>query len=105
MIKLNCTNRRREMAMDEAFAGGICRCKHCGTMLWNYNPNYPQWVYPFASAIDTKLPVPPEHRHTMLDYKVSWAEVADGPTERHYPRYADISIEEWHKAHGLYGKR
>jgi len=79
-------------------------CKHCGTMLWNYNPNYPQWVYPFASAIDTKLPVPPEHRHTMLDYKVNWVEVAEGPTEKHYPRYADVSIEEWHKAHGLYDK-
>ena len=40
----------------------------------------------------------------MLDYKVSWAEVPDGPTEKHYPRYADVSIEEWHKAHGLYDK-
>lgn len=79
-------------------------CRHCGTMLWNRSPLYPDWIYPFASAIDTPLPTAPEHRHTMLDYKASWVEVPEGPTEQHFPRYPDQSIAEWHKARKLYGK-
>jgi hypothetical protein len=32
MITLICTNCRTEIEMDDAFAGGVCRCKHCGTI-------------------------------------------------------------------------
>lgn len=79
-------------------------CSHCGTMLWNFNAKYPQWIYPFASAIDSDLPVPPQHNHIMLDHKPGWAEVPEGPDEAHYPRYPDISIEDWHKTRDLYAK-
>lgn len=79
-------------------------CRHCGTMLWNYNPLYEQWIYPFASCIDTPLPVAPEHRHTMLKHKVSWAEVPEGPGETRHEQYADVGIEDWHRQRGLYGK-
>ena len=24
-------------------------CKTCATMLWSFNPNYPDWVYPYAA--------------------------------------------------------
>jgi hypothetical protein len=77
-------------------------CKHCGTMLWNYNPRYGSWFYPFASAIDTPLPVPPERAEIMLDYKPSWCEVPEGPKEKHFARYPDEGIEDWHKKRGLY---
>jgi len=77
-------------------------CSNCGTMLWNYNPNYGQWFYPFASAIDTPLPVAPEHNHIMLAYKANWVDVPDGATEKHYDYYPDDSIESWHKDRGLY---
>ena len=73
-------------------------------MLWNFNPLYGQWIYPFASCIDTPLPKAPEHRHTMLMHKAPWVEVAEGPTETLHQQYADLSIEEWHKERGLYGK-
>ncbi len=80
-------------------------CKHCGTMLWNFNTKYPDWIYPFATAIDTDLPAPPAHRHTMVDHRVSWAELPpEGPDEALYGRYPDNSIEDWHKIRGLYGK-
>jgi hypothetical protein len=79
-------------------------CKHCGTMLWNLSPLYPDWIYPFASAIDTPLPAAPEHRHTMLDHKAPWVEVASGPGEQHFPRYADEGIEDWHRTRGLYAR-
>jgi len=77
-------------------------CTNCGTMLWNYNTRYPDWIYPFASAIDTPLPVAPEHRHTMTKHKASWVEIP--PDEKQYAQYPDEGIEDWHRRHGLYGK-
>ena len=35
-------------------------CGSCGTALWVYDPNWPELVHPFASAVDTPLPKPPE---------------------------------------------
>lgn len=32
MIYLTCTNCQATLEMDEAFAGGVCRCQHCGTI-------------------------------------------------------------------------
>lgn len=32
MIRLNCTNCQTELTLDDAFAGGVCRCQHCGTI-------------------------------------------------------------------------
>src|SRR3712207_4087162 len=32
MIQLTCTGCRATLEMDEAFAGGVCRCQHCGTI-------------------------------------------------------------------------
>lgn len=76
-------------------------CGDCGTYLWVFNPNYDQWVYPFASAIDTDLPVPPERYHIMLDYKPDWVSVPDGPDHHHFDGYPDRSIREWHEKNNL----
>jgi hypothetical protein len=43
-------------------------CRHCGSFLWLYAPSYPDLIHPFASAIDTPLPKPPEHVRLMLNY-------------------------------------
>src|SRR5689334_18033179 len=32
MIRLACTNCKAVLEMDDAFAGGACRCQHCGTI-------------------------------------------------------------------------
>jgi von Willebrand factor type A domain len=32
MISLTCTNCRAVLEMDDGFAGGVCRCQHCGTI-------------------------------------------------------------------------
>ena len=77
-------------------------CKHCGTMMWNANAKYPDWIYLFASAVDTPLPAPPEVRHTMVKHKVPWVVLPDG--EQQFDQYPDECIEDWHKNHGLYGK-
>ena len=32
MIELTCTKCKTMLSIDDAFAGGVCRCKHCGTI-------------------------------------------------------------------------
>ena len=32
MIQINCTNCKALLLIDDAFAGGVCRCRHCGTI-------------------------------------------------------------------------
>ncbi|MDH3473789.1 MAG: GFA family protein [Rhodospirillales bacterium] len=76
-------------------------CKHCGSALWAFDPRWPELVHPFASAIDTPLPVPPERVHILLDSKANWVQVPEGPAERHFAEYPGDSIIEWHDKHGL----
>ena len=32
MISLTCTNCKKVLQIDDAFAGGVCRCQFCGTI-------------------------------------------------------------------------
>src|ERR671921_831503 len=32
MIAIKCTHCQQRLEMDEAFAGGVCRCQYCGTI-------------------------------------------------------------------------
>ncbi len=32
MISITCTNCQTKLSIDDAFAGGVCRCQHCGTI-------------------------------------------------------------------------
>lgn len=32
MIRINCTNCKAQLSIDDAFAGGVCRCQYCGTI-------------------------------------------------------------------------
>lgn len=77
-------------------------CTQCGTALWISDPAWPELVHPFASAIDTDLPVPPSRVHLLLKDKASWVEVQQGPDDQLFDRYPQESIEEWHKARGLW---
>ncbi len=76
-------------------------CALCGSCLWLFSPTYPELVHPFASAIDTPLPKAPERDHILLDFAAPWCEVPSGPTERHFPRFPDESLADWHARHGL----
>lgn len=77
-------------------------CRHCGSFLWLFDPRWPELVHPFASAIDTPLPVPDERNHIMLAYKAAWVEVpASSSREHFFEAYPDESLVEWHEARGL----
>ncbi|MBA1288639.1 GFA family protein [Pseudomonas japonica] len=72
-------------------------CKHCGSGLWLFSPEWPELIHPFASAIDTELPVPPEHTHLLLNSKASWVEVQSGPEDKRFEQYPEESIADWHQ--------
>jgi hypothetical protein len=74
-------------------------CAECGSHLYLLDDRWPEGVWPNAAAIDTPLPVPPEHVQLMLRYRPAWVPtVPDGPR---YPEYPKLSIAAWHEQHGL----
>jgi hypothetical protein len=77
-------------------------CTRCATALWLWDPEWPDLLHPFASAIDTELPVPPNRVHLMLDFKPGWVVPQIGKGDRLYDRYPEQSIEDWHKERGLW---
>ncbi len=90
-------------------AGGTSRespaerhfCGRCGSALWVWDPRWPELVHPFASAIDSELPVPPERTHLMLGSKATWVPVHVGAGDRQHAEYPEESIAEWHRRLGL----
>jgi hypothetical protein len=76
-------------------------CKTCGSALWLYDPTWPELVHPFASAIDTPLPIPPEQTHLMLDFKPKWVELQLKPKDKRFRRYPKEAIAAWHDRLGL----
>jgi hypothetical protein len=76
-------------------------CGLCGSALWLWDPRWPELVHPFASAIDTELPEPPERTHLMIGSKASWVQVDTGPGDKTFDEYPDESLAEWHRRLGL----
>jgi hypothetical protein len=76
-------------------------CKHCGSPLWVFDSHWPELLHPFASAIDTKLPTPPEQVHMMLGSKPSWVRLDAKRGEARHDTYPPQSLEEWHRERGL----
>ena len=76
-------------------------CRHCGSALWAWDPRWPELVHPFASAIDTDLPVPPERTHLMVGSKAPWVELQLHERDKVFDEYPDESIAAWHQRLGL----
>lgn len=76
-------------------------CKKCASALWVWDPRWPEQVHPFASAIDTELPVPPMKTHIMLDSKAKWVTIDNNPKDKEFREYPDESIAGWHERLGL----
>ncbi len=76
-------------------------CGECGSALWLFSPEWPELIHPFASAIDTALPVPPEHTHMMLEFRANWVEPAIGPRDKCFDRYPEEAIADWHVRTGM----
>ena len=76
-------------------------CSKCGSSLWCWDPRWPDLIHPFASAIDTSLPVPPEYVHLMLGSKAGWVPVHEEPDDKCFDEYPQESIAAWHQRLGL----
>ena len=76
-------------------------CERCASALWVFDPRWPQWVYPFASAIDTPLSRPPDVTHMMLEFKPEWVDAHVRPADETFDDYPRESLAEWHKRHRL----
>ncbi len=98
--------------LEEPGEGGVCKlqespaerhfCGRCASALWLYDPRWPELIHPFASAIDSGLPVPPARVHLMLRYKPAWVEPRVGPHDALFDEYPELSIEDWHRRRGLW---
>ena len=86
-------------AVYRAVKGGGERhfCPRCASALWVWDKRWPEWVYPFASAIDTPLPRPKERQLIFLGSRANWTHVPEGRRFREYPKEA---IVDWHRKRG-----
>lgn len=82
---------------EEVSTAERCFCKHCGSALWLYSLEWPELIHPFASAIDTPLPVPPEITHMMVGSKASWVEIELNPDDKTFEEYPEESLADWHQ--------
>ena len=76
-------------------------CGECGSALWLWDDRWPELIHPFASAIDTPLPTPPERTHLMLGSKAPWVDVRADARDKRFDEYPKESIAEWHERLGL----
>jgi hypothetical protein len=93
---------RQDDGRCELSTGERSFCTRCATALWLFSPEWPELVHPFASAIDSDLPVAPSRVHLMLRFKPSWVVAKIGPGDATFDDYPDQSLEDWHKTRGLW---
>ncbi|PGH27390.1 hypothetical protein AJ80_00868 [Polytolypa hystricis UAMH7299] len=76
-------------------------CSNCSTMLWLWDHHWPELIHPFASAIDTELPVPEEMVCIMNGSKPAWVRWPEGKKSVH-ETYGETGLDEWHKKNGAW---
>ncbi|KAG6835471.1 hypothetical protein H0H93_001188 [Arthromyces matolae] len=77
-------------------------CSKCSSMLWLYDPTWPELIHPFASAIDSpELKNPDTLVCAKLDSKPDYVRLPEGNKET-YQQFGPLSIEEWHRKNNEY---
>jgi len=57
-----------------------------------------------AQLIDSDLPKPPKTVHIMLNSAPTWVDVPAADAKNlHFAEYPELSIEDWHRQHGMWG--
>ena len=87
----------------ERFSSERNFCGECSTMLWLWDSAYPELINPFASAVDTEMPIPPSMVCIFEVDKPKWARWPEGE-KTVYQEYLEESLEDWHRKHGMYVK-
>ena len=74
----------------------------CCTRINSSHKKKKKRVYPFASAIDTKLPTPEIRHHIMLEFKKPWVQVPEASDkDHHFQGYPNIGIQDFHEKYHL----
>lgn len=76
-------------------------CSRCGSALYLTIDAASDFVYPFASAIDTPLPEPPERVHVFISEAPAWARPPSSADDYATERNTRESIADWHRRHRL----
>jgi hypothetical protein len=76
-------------------------CPRCGSPLLLEIPVFPQWTYPFAAAVDTPLPRPPEFIHVRTEERLGWVPRIGSTDDPEFETNTDESMVEWHQRLGL----
>jgi hypothetical protein len=76
-------------------------CSRCGSALYLTIDAASDFVYPFASAIDTPLPEPPERVHVFTLEAPAWAKPPQSAEDLAVERNTHESIDAWHRRHRL----
>jgi hypothetical protein len=103
MGKADTFRKRGRTRVYRATRGGGERhfCPRCGSALWVWDKHWPEWIYPFASAIDTPLPRPKERQHILLNSKANWVPVPRSSGEKRFRDFPREAIIDWHRKRGL----
>lgn len=72
-------------------------CARCGSAVYLTIDAAPDFVYPFASAVDTPLPEPPERVHVFSVEAPAWARPPTSPRDLVVERNTNESIDGWHR--------
>lgn len=93
-----------EPKVYEPAAGGLKMsfCPDCATALFIELAGWPQYVYPFASAVDTPLPVPPHRIHIQSAQRVAWSPIVPTANDDVFETNTEESIVEWHQRLDLF---
>jgi hypothetical protein len=76
-------------------------CPRCGSALLLEIDGFPELVYPFAAAVDTPLPAPPEFIHVRTEERLDWAPRIGSADDPQFKTNTDESMLEWHRRLGL----
>jgi len=86
MINLTCTSCHKLLQIDDAFAGGVCRCKFCGTIQTVPSQKTTRAASPTAAGVAPKAPPPPK---TLFQ-----SSSAAAPVSHHAPPPAGSGLDE-----------
>jgi len=86
---------------DALYPYRVCYCPRCGSALFLEPPLWQEWVYPFASALDTPLPAPPHRIHIYVSERPAWVPIAASDGDPTFDENTEESIMEWHARLGL----
>jgi hypothetical protein len=76
-------------------------CPRCGSALLLEIDGFPELVYPFASAVDTPLPRPPEFIHVRTEDRLPWVPRIGSDDDAEFETNTDESMADWHRRLGL----